>query len=99
MKRQGEWQGLSDNAAKHIGGGFDNRSGARVTGDEKSPNRMFGSEDVKTAALPPCLSRYKRFAQKPDEVAPDGGGCVEFKNQITVTDGKSAACLCRWGIL
>ena len=39
MKRQGEnrvslreWQGLSDNAANHIAGGFDNRSGVRVTG-------------------------------------------------------------------
>ena len=61
--------------------------------------QKFGSEDVKTAALPPCLSRYKRFAQKPDEVASDGGGWVEFKNQITVTDGKCAACLYRWGII
>ena len=39
MKRQGEnrvslreWQGLSDNAANHIAGGFVNRSGVRVTG-------------------------------------------------------------------
>ena len=34
--------------------------------------------------MPPCLSRYKRFAQKPDEVASDGCGCVEFKNLITI---------------
>ena len=32
-------------------------------------------KDVKTAALPPCLSRRK---QKTDEVAPDGG-CAEVQ--------------------
>ena len=52
-----------------------------------------------TAVLPPCLSRRKRLAQKTDEVASDEGGYVEFKNQITVTDGKCAACLYSWGIL
>ena len=47
----------------------------------------FCSEDVKTAALPPCLSRRNLFVVKPDEVAPDGGGCVE----ITYCSKKSAS--------
>ena len=48
MKRQREnrvslreWPGLSDNAANHIAGGFDNRSGVRVTGDVKLPNKSL----------------------------------------------------------
>ena len=42
MKRQGvRWQDLSDKAAKHIGGGFDNRSGVPVAGDVRLPNKSL----------------------------------------------------------
>ena len=37
---------------------------------------VFCSEDVKTAAVPPCLSRRNLLAVKPDEVPLTGCGCV-----------------------